>query len=224
MQNLAHLKAAVFVDAENHPDLDVSALIKRLRQFDIVERHACADWRNRRLDRLAEQLEGADFEMYHTWSGHRPGVYKNKADSHMARNISQVLAGRPEIQVIIIVSGDEFFTHVARKLRQQGKRIIVAADPLRASKTLRNTANEYLAVGKLARWIQWLDHLERANRYLTFRFVVRKLGIESTSLAKLIRRGQVIQKEVKCPQRGTRREIYLNRQSLVVQTVLNAAL
>jgi len=212
------------VDAENHADLHISALMQRLERFDIVERHAYADWRNWRLDRLAEQLEDADFEMHHAWSGHRPGAHKDRADDHIARAISRVHSEHPEIEAFVIVSGDEFFTQIAQALGQQGKRVIVAADPLRVSKTLRSAAGEYVPVGELVHWIQWLDCLERASRYLTFHFAVQKLGIEPSCLAKLIRRGEIIQKEIERPQRGIRREIWLNRQSPVVQAVLNAAL
>ena len=216
-------EAAVFVDAENHADLRVSALMQRMGRFDIVERHAYADWRNQRLDCLAEQLEHAGFEMHHTWSGHRCGAQKNKADGQMGRDIVRVVLRRPEIEAVIIVSGDTFFTRVARQLRQQGKRVIVAADPLRASKCLRSVVDEYLPLGDLARWVQGLDRLERTNGYLTFRFAAQKLKMGSSGLAELIRKGLVIQESVWRPQRGARREIRLNRQFPAVQTVLNAA-
>ena len=36
-------KAAVFMDAENHADLHVSALMRRLERFEVVEWHAYAD-------------------------------------------------------------------------------------------------------------------------------------------------------------------------------------
>jgi hypothetical protein len=217
-------RVAILVDAENHADLHISSLMQRLERFDIVERHAYADWRDWRLDRLAEQLEDADFEMHHTWSGHCPGVHKDRADDHIARAISRVLSKRSEIEAIVIISGDKFFAQVAKKFKQQGKQVIVAADPLRVSNTLCSVADEYLPVGKLARWIRWLDRLEQVSRYLTFRFAVQRLGIEPACLAKLIRRGEVIQKEIERPQRGIRREIWLNRQSPVVQAVLNATL
>jgi len=211
------------VDAENHADLHVSALMQRMGRFDVVERHAHADWRYQRLDRLAEQLEHSGFEMHHTWSGHRCGAQKNKADGQMGRDIVRVVSRRPEIETVIIVSGDAFFTHVVQQLGRQGKRVIVAADPLRASKELCSIADEYLPLGDLPRWIQGLDRLERTNGYLTFRFAVQKLKMGTSDLAELIRKGLVIQEEVWRPLRGDRREIRLNRRISTVQTVLNAA-
>ncbi len=216
-------KAAMFIDAENHADLHVSALLQRLGRFDIVEQHAYADWRNWRLDRLAERLERAGFEMHHTRSGPRCGAQKNKADGQMGRDIVRVVSRRPEIEVVIIVSGDVFFTRIAHQLRQQGQRVIVAADPLRASRELCRAADEYLPLGDLAHWIRGLDHLERTSKYLTFRFAVQKLQAEPSGLARLIRNGLVIQEEVRRPQRGTRREIRLNRRIPAVQIILSAA-
>ena len=221
MRRLA--KAAVFVDAENHADLHVSALMRRLGRFDIVERHAYADWRNRCLDRLFRSLEREDFEIHHTWSGRRPGAHKNTADGYMAQGVLHVLSRRPEIEVVVIVSGDAFFADVARQIRRRGKRVIVAAAPLRTSKDLRSVADEYLLLGELERSIWRLDHLERASRYLTFCFVIQKLGIEPSDLADLIRKDLVIQEEVLRAGRGARPEIRLNRQAYAVQAVLSAA-
>ncbi|HEY68079.1 MAG TPA: NYN domain-containing protein [Thermoflexia bacterium] len=216
-------KAAVFVDAENHADLDVSALMRQLRQFDVVERHAYADWRNQCLDHLSKRLNRRGFRMHHVWSGPRPGARKDTADSHMARGIAEVLSRRPEIEVVVIVSGDAFFAGVARQLREQGKQVVVASAPLRTSKELRSVADEYLLLGRLERSIWALDRLERASKYVTFRFAVRELGIRPFDLAELVRKGLVMQKEVSHPERGTRPEIYLNREAYAVQTVLGIA-
>jgi uncharacterized LabA/DUF88 family protein len=215
-------KAAVFLDAENHPDLHISDLIQRTGRYNIVEQHAYADWRNRHLDRLGEQLEDAGFEMHHTWTGRRCGTQKNKADSQMGRDIMRVISRHPEVEAVIIVSGDAFFVPVVHQLQRQGKRVIVAADPLRASTKLRRVADEYLPIGELERWIRGLDDLERTSRYLTFRFAIQNLRDRPRSLAELIRQGWVVQEEVWRPQRGTRPEIRLNRKSPVVQAVLNA--
>ncbi|GAB4534986.1 MAG: hypothetical protein Kow0063_18700 [Anaerolineae bacterium] len=137
-------KAAVFIDAENHADLQVSALLRQLGRFDVVERHAYADWRNRGLDRLSERLSYAGFHLHHTWSGCNPGAHKDTADGHMAQGIWQVVSRRPEIAVIVIVSGDGYFTHITRELRRLGKSVIVAADSGRANHALRGLASQYL--------------------------------------------------------------------------------
>jgi hypothetical protein len=216
-------KAAVFVDAENHADLDVSLLIQKLGRFDLAERHAYADWRNRCLDRLFRSLKRAGFEVHHTWSGSRIGAHKDTADGHMAHGIRHAIRSCPSIEVIVIVSGDDFFTGVARQIREQGKRVIVAAATLRTSRELRSVADEYWLLGKLERSIWALNHLEQMSRYLTFRSVVQRSGIRPPDLAELIQKGLVIQEQVPRSGRGTRREIHLNRQAYPVQTVLGIA-
>jgi uncharacterized LabA/DUF88 family protein len=213
-------EAAVFIDAENHPDLDVSVLIERLDRFAIVERHAYADWRNCRLTRLAEQLECEDFDMHHTWSGRRCGAQKDKADGLMGRDMVRLVSRCPEIEAVIIVSGDAFFVHAVRQLQRQDKRVILAADPLRVSKRLHGTADEYLPLGDLACCIQGLHFLERTSSYLTFSFAVQKLRVTPSVLAELIRRGLVVQKKISRPGRGSRLEIYLNRHTYAVEAVL----
>lgn len=218
-----HLKAMVFVDAENHPDLDVTFLMRRLSKFDVVERHAYADWRNRCLDRLAERLEREGFDMHHTWSGHRPGAQKDKADGCMRQDIVRLLARRPEVDVVVLVSGDTFFTDIVLWLQERGKRVIVASAPLRTNKELPNLADGYLLLGKLERSIQKLHDLERVSGYVTFGFAVQKLGIAPSDLAELIRRNVVIQREVSRSGRGTRPEICLNRRDYAVQAVLGMA-
>lgn len=218
MQNPA--QAAVFIDAENHPDLDVSALMQQLKFLNVVEQRAYADWRRRRLDRVAEQLSAAGFEMHYTRSGHHPGDQKDTADGFMERDILRVLSSHSEITVVVIVSGDKFFSRLVYLLRQQGRQVIVAADPHRIGKALYRAADRYLPLGNLAQRIRALDRLERSNRYLTFSFTVQRLGIEKQDLARLLGEGLLIQKVVSRPGRGDRPEISLNRQALIVRAIL----
>jgi uncharacterized LabA/DUF88 family protein len=213
-------QAALFVDAENHPDLQVSALMKQLGPYNVLERHAYADWRNRCLGSLARSLTREGFEMHHVWSGFRLGAQKNTADGYMAWHIMQVLTRRSEIDTVIIVSGDAFFANLADNLHRGARRVIVAADPFRMSKELRDMADEYLPLGQLAHWIRGLDRLERSSRHLTFRFVTQELKIGSLDLTDMIHRGLIIQKSVWRPQRGNRNELSLNRQVYAVQAAL----
>jgi hypothetical protein len=218
-----HSKAAIFVDAENHPDVRVPRLMQLLRVLDIVERHAFADWRKRSLDPLSQSLACQGFEMHHAWSGRHPGSQKNTADGHMAHGIMQVLARRPEIQTVVVVSGDAFFAQVTRQLQCRGKQVVVAADPFRVSKELCSVADEYLPVGRWAQWVRGLDHLERTNEFLTFGFVVQRSKITPEYLKKMLKKGLLIQKEVFRPYRGIGREISLNRHARIVEAVLGAA-
>jgi len=214
-------KTAVFVDAENHADLNVSALMLRLKRFDIVERHAYADQRNWRLNGLFENLRRYGFELHHAWSGCRLGDRKNTADSHMVQGIVRVLRRRTDIGIVVIVSGDAFFTDIARWVRERGIRVVVASALLRTSNDLRSIANEYLVLGKLERSIQRLHHLELTSGSVTFGFAVRKLNMAPSDLADLIRRGLVTQEYVARPGRGTRSEVHVNRRAYAVRTILS---
>ena len=215
-------KAAAFLDAENQPDADIACLLTHCPWLDIVERHAYADWRNPGLTARADALKRAGFRIHQTWSGRRPGAHKNTADGYMARGIGETLCRRPDIPVVMMVSGDAYFVPLAGQLHQQGITVIVAADPLRASRPLLRAADQYLPLGHLAQQIIMLDRLERANRYLTFSFVPQRAPIRATELERMIHKGLVIQEEVYRPGRGTRPEVRLNRQSYVVRTVLSA--
>ena len=154
-------KAAIFVDVENQTDLRISELMDRLRGYDIVERQAYADWRNWCLDGLAEGLERADFQLYYARSGRYIGARKNTADGYMVRGMLDAFAKRPEITIFVIVSGDGYFSHITRDLRQRGKAVIVAANPDRVNRLLRGLANCYLPLGEAGSSVPD-DYLPRA--------------------------------------------------------------
>lgn len=216
-------KAAVFIDAENQSDLNPDTLMQLLSQLDVVERHVYADWRNHRLDHLVEELHDLGFELHYTWSGPKLGDRKNEADQQMAKGIQCVVERNPYIETIVIISGDHFFTRTVQRLRQSGKYVIVAATPRRVSKTLCNTADRYLPLGKVARWIQSLDQTENTSPYMTFRFAAQKSGVRPSNLERLIRQGIVIQERRTNPQWGEKREVYLNRDAYAVQATLGFA-
>jgi len=216
-------RAAVFIDAENQPDLNLDTLMQLLSQLNVVERHVYADWRNHRLDHLVEKLHNLDFELHYTWSGLKLGDRKNEADYQMAKGIRRVVERDPHIETIVIISGDHFFTRTIQKLRQSGKYVIVAATPRRVSKTLCNAADRYLPLGKVARWIQLLNQVENTSRYMTFCFAVQESGVRPPDLKTLIQQGIVIQERRTNPQWGERREIYLNREAYAVQATLGFA-
>ncbi len=215
-------KALLAVDAENHTDLDVEALLSRLADVNIVERHAYADLRNPYLRRLLCQLKSAGFQIHHAWSGNRPGALKNTADGHMARGIGDLLAAHPDIETVIIVSGDNFFAAIASELAREGKHVIVASNPGRIGKELHAAAHRYIPLGNLAHQITQLYRLERSNRYLTFGFAQRRMGITAEDLDRLIEAGLVIRERVRRPKGGFQTRVYLNHQSHVVQAALRA--
>jgi hypothetical protein len=147
-------KAAVFVDVENQSDLCVSELMRYLKHYNTVERHAYADWRNWGLDGLAKQLTNANFQLYHARSGNHLGEHKDTADGHMVQGTMRVFDRRPEIDVFIIVSGDGYFVEVMHDLQLRGKEVVVAANPERLHQGLRCQASRYLPLGEAGGWLE----------------------------------------------------------------------
>ena len=213
-------RAAIFVDAENQSDLWLADLMRQFAAFDCVVRRAYADWRDQRLDPLAEQLDEQGFQMVYARSGPEVGAKKNTADGHMARDARRVLAWWAEIAVVLIVSGDGFFVELVQELQRKGKYVVVAADPLRAYQELVAVADEFLPLGKVPLWIRGLDRLERSRDYVTFSYATRLLGMDSRFLTQLINRKLVIQQPIEVPRRGWRPCLTLNREALLVQAAL----
>lgn len=214
-------KAVVSIDAENQTGLDIERLLRQLLELDIVERRAYADWRNPCLHRLQRDLERAGFTTEQTCSDHRPRARKNTADGYMERGIRDMLRRCPDIEVVVIVSGDAYFVPIACQLRRQGITVIVAADPGHVSLDLLRVADRYLPLGRLVQPIVKLASLEQGNRYLTFSHAVQA-GIKPADLAKMIHKRLVIQENVWRSHRGVRPEIRINRQAYTARIVLEA--
>ncbi len=217
--NLA--KAAVFVDAENQTDFSVVALLQALAHLNIVERHAYADWRNFHLTANSQELDAHAFQLHHVYSGERLGMQKNKTDLVMAGAVRNLVRRHPEIEVVVLVTGDHFFADLVWELQRWGKQVYIAASPMSISKELRKVAPRYIPLGQMAAWIQTLDTLEQQNPYLTFCFTIRKSKILPADLLRLIRCG-VVQKECHRTDTGIREQLFLNRRSHAVRMVLGA--
>ncbi|MBN1814684.1 MAG: NYN domain-containing protein [Anaerolineae bacterium] len=217
------LKASVYIDVNNQPDLDLGDLLQRLECYEIVEKQAFADYRNTRLKPQTRELGKRGFKVHHVPGGNSPGAMKNTAGEYVNRGAVKSPNQRHDVSVAVIVSGDASFCPLVRQLHREGKYVIVAAQPRRMSKKLMYEADEYLATGELARTLEELDRLERANRYVTFSFAADQLNICTRDLSWLIEREYLLQDCITKPQRGTRPEIWLNRQSRVVQRVMHTA-
>jgi hypothetical protein len=214
-------KAAVFVDAENQTSFSSDTLLRALAHLDLVEKHAFADWRDRRLERNGNELHGQGFQLHHVPSGKTVGEEKNKADQCMARYIRTFLRRRPDIKVVVLVTGDHYFTGIVRELQQQNIRVIIGASPMSVSKNLCLAADQYLPLGELASWIKTLDNLERHNRCLTSSGTLAVSGLSPNTLQWLQKVGVV----GKGPQGAgeSPAEISLNRKAHAVRMVLNGS-
>jgi hypothetical protein len=212
-------KAAVFVDVENQACFSPRALLQLLAHLDTVERHAFADWRNHRLARIGQQLDGCDFQLHHTPSGETLGMEKDKADEYMDRAARALLERRRDIEVVVLVSGDHYFVDLIHELHDRGVRVIVAASPMSVSKELCSVAYHYLPLGEVASWIKALDDLERFDSILTFRAVLQKSSLSLQALQWLMKAGLVDERPHQTVN-GSIQGIGLNRHAHPVRVVL----
>ena len=213
-------KAAIFVDAENQTERVVIALLQSLAHLNIVECHAFADWRNPRLTLIRQELERYGFQSHAVYSGERPGEQKDQADQAMACAVRALLWRRPEVEVIVLVTGDHYFVSLVKELQRRGKTVYVAASPMSVAQELYALAQQYLPLGQLAGWIRDLDVLEQRSRRLTLHFATQRSSISAENLERLIKCG-ILQKK-QCPTRnGFEERIFLNRQARQVQMVLS---
>jgi hypothetical protein len=192
MVGAQYLKAAVLVDAENQADLDVRDLIGCLGQFRLVERHAHADWDNPRLTGVATRLGMARFRLHEVWSGPWPGAYKDASDMAMADHMRRLAAQRPDIGVFVVVSGDAFFTDEVEALQEQGKWVIVAANPCHVSKRLWRTADDYLPIGRWGKVLRSLSYLEHGAGRWTVDHVVPISEVERNHLKRLMKKELIV--------------------------------
>lgn len=215
-------KAAVFVDAENQTHLSYDNLMQDLAYLQLVEKHAFADWRDQRLEGIADELHRHKFDLHHIPSGETVGAEKDKSDRQMANHIKCVLSRRHDIGVVVLITGDHYFSQIAQDLRQKGIQVIVVASPMSVSKKLCSVAQQYLPIGEMASWIKALDDLERRNRCLIDSRALRKSGIPSHALRWLVDKGLVDQRYQENASESMR-GFSLNRRAHPVRMVLKGA-
>ncbi|MGD8624174.1 MAG: NYN domain-containing protein [Anaerolineae bacterium] len=195
------------IDAENQADLDVRDLMSCLDRFRLVERHAHADWDNPRLNGVATRLGMAGFRLHEVCSGPWPGAYKDASDIAMAEHMRR-LAARPDIGVFVVVSGDAFFTDEVRALQEQGKWVIVAANPCHVSRRLCRTADDYLPIGRWGKVLRTLSYLEHGAGRWSRDQVVPISDIERNHLKKLIDRNLIVWRRPQSPGQRLAHESY----------------
>ncbi|GAB4531757.1 MAG: hypothetical protein Kow0063_11410 [Anaerolineae bacterium] len=150
--------AVILIDLENQTDLDLAALRGHLRgRFYLVDQLAFADYSRPSMRPAADRVAAAGVTRVQvdtcqpeeaavaTAAGGAAGYARNAVDQVMARILDR-LAGYEHIDAIIVVSGDNYFVRPVKRARRMGKRVIVAANPDRASRQLQNAANEFISL------------------------------------------------------------------------------
>jgi uncharacterized protein (TIGR00288 family) len=140
---------AMFIDWENmHGYIRGKANISALREMAesygrLVLTKAYADWREGRFMRDSQVLYQIGFEPVYVPSGN-----KNNADVKLATDCIDCAYRHPNINTIVLVSGDGDFVHVVNKLRPLGKRVIVIAQSNNASARLGDLVDRLLIYDK----------------------------------------------------------------------------
>lgn len=138
-------RALVLVDGENNPDLDPPHLLSQLDgRYEVTDTLVFADFRKDWVRRLARRCAKADVTMIHVESQNGNGSSKGAVDKTMYLTMWKHVNNGASPSVFVIVSGDKVFAHHVRVLRDLGKRVIVAANPNRVSRILKDAANEFI--------------------------------------------------------------------------------
>lgn len=136
---------AMFIDWENmHGGIRGKANISALREVAegygrLVLAKAYADWRERRFQQDSLVLYKIGFEPVYVPSG-----FKNNVDVKLATDCIDFAYKHPNIGVVILVTGDGDFIHVATTLRPLGKTVVVIAQSSNASNRLGDLVDTLL--------------------------------------------------------------------------------
>ncbi|MCQ2049661.1 MAG: NYN domain-containing protein [Candidatus Saccharibacteria bacterium] len=136
---------AVFVDAENLTfwtrNGGVQALMDDLRsQGHVVVRKAYGKWSTPQLEPLQTEFNINGFELVQTY---HPVSGKNSTDIKMTVDAME-FATNPNLQTIVLATGDSDFSPLFRKLRELGKEVIGVGPKSRLSECVQNSCSRYI--------------------------------------------------------------------------------
>lgn len=136
---------AVFVDAENltfwTKNGGVKALMDDLQsQGQVVVRKAYGKWSSPQLAPLQNEFNINGFELIQTF---HPVNGKNSTDIKMTVDAME-FATNPNLQTIVLATGDSDFSPLFRKLREQGKEVIGVGPKSRLSECVQNSCSRYI--------------------------------------------------------------------------------
>ena len=135
---------AVFVDAENLTfwanNNGVTALMNDLQsKGQVVIRKAYGKWSSPQLYHLQPEFNLNGFELVQTY---HPVTGKNSADIKMVVDVME-LASNPNMQTIVLATGDSDFSPLFRKLREMGKEVIGIGPHSKLSECVQNSCTHY---------------------------------------------------------------------------------
>lgn len=128
-------------------DVQLDAVVSFAQQFGAIARKLVyAHWRVEQT-KWEELFEDREFECLNAIaSKSRP----NNADRKLIHTCQRDILKAPDIQTVILISGDGDFKSLVKQLKQAGKRVIVITRHLkRASQGLVRSADRVYELGKL---------------------------------------------------------------------------
>lgn len=140
--SLKKKNTALFIDGENISCKKVNAIMDAAKQQGILFSKRVyglqKDNRTRRWSDKAKEYGIADIRLF-------GGPEKNKVDRKMQKDMKREITRHKNIDIVCVATSDKDYAVTIRKLRAQGKRVIVIGEDS-ASDQLRNACSEFIEI------------------------------------------------------------------------------
>lgn len=136
---------AVFIDAENLTFWTRNGGVKSLTddlqsKGQVITRKAYGKWSTPQLAPLQNEFNLNGFDLIQTF---HPVSGKNSTDIKMTVDAMEA-AYNPNVQTIVLATGDSDFSPLFRKLREQGKEVIGVGPKSRLSECVQSSCSRYI--------------------------------------------------------------------------------
>lgn len=134
--------AAIFIDFENLARMKPEAVVRQLRSYSrrmpVVVMRAYADWA--RFAKAKSLLAAAAVELTEMPANQ---MRKNSADMQLTVDAIELAVTHPQIETVILLSGDSDFVPLVRLLRKWGRQVWVASTDATASEQLKQVCDRF---------------------------------------------------------------------------------
>lgn len=151
---------AIYLDFENlalsaeaaYPSRDYPFKVRPVLDFAatkgaVLLRKAYGDWTRPAFNRYQASLMEAGFELVHLPETNSQG--KNGSDVRLAIDVIEYVARFPDIQTVIIGSGDTDFIPLIQRLRALGKEVIVMGFEHSVGALVKRNSAEFISLEKI---------------------------------------------------------------------------
>ncbi|MDP5169257.1 MAG: NYN domain-containing protein [Bacteroidia bacterium] len=151
---------AIYLDFENlalsaetvYPSRDYPLKIEPILDYastkgDVLLRRAYGDWTRPAFNRYQSQLMEHGFELVHLPETNSQG--KNGSDVRLAIDVMEYVMHFPEIDTLIIGSGDTDFIPLIQRMRTKGKEVIVMGFEHSVGALVKRNSAEFISLEKI---------------------------------------------------------------------------